>query len=220
VSPSVAADFSVPPAFDHTVVFLWAVGGALVGARKGFDVIGVAMVAAVAAVGGGLVRDSLFLQRTPLILTDALYLPLILAATLGVVVAIRRLGLPPQALTDRIVGTIDAFGIPAYAMIGMQMAMARELPLSGVLVVGFINGTGGGLLRDVLVREVPALLQPGGYAALVVMLACCLFLALVVGLGIDNHVAAPIAIAVGGAVRLLTIRFDWRTKPVVPGDKR
>ena len=67
-----------------------------------------------------------------------------------------------------------------------------------------------------LVRDVPALFQPGGYAALVVLLACCLFVTLVLGLGVHNHAAAVIAIAAGFVVRLLTIRFNWRTSPVMP----
>ncbi len=216
VASPIPADFAVPPTFDHTVVFIWAVSGAIVGVRKGFDLIGVGVVALVSAVGGGMLRDGFFLQRTPPILTDGVYLPLILAATLLVIVTTRRFGLlPPKDLTDRLVNVIDALGTPAYAMIGMQLAMARGLPFTGVLLIGFINGTGGGLLRDVLVRDVPALFQPGGYAALVVLLACCLFLALVLGVGVPNHTAALIAIAAGFVVRLLTIRFNWRTSPVM-----
>jgi uncharacterized membrane protein YeiH len=216
VASPIPADFAVPPAFDHGVVFIWAVSGAIVGVRKGFDFIGVAVVALVSAVGGGMLRDGLFLQRTPLILTDGVYLPLILAATVVVVVATRRFGLlPPQDLTDRLVNVIDALGTPAYAMIGMQLALALKLSLSGVLLVGFINGIGGGLLRDVLVGEVPALFQPGGYAALVVLFACVLFIVLGLGIGMRNQTAALIAIAIGFVVRLLTIRFNLRTTPVL-----
>jgi len=218
VASPIPVDFAVPPTFDHALVFIWAVSGAIVGVRKGFDVIGVAVVALVSAVGGGLLRDGLFLQRPPLVLTDGLYLPLILGATLAVIVATRRWGrLPPRRLAERLVSVIDALGTPAYAMIGMQLALAHDLSLPGVLLIGFVNGIGGGLLRDVLVRDVPALFQPGGYAALVVVLACGLFLALVLGLGMSNHSAALIAIAVGFAARLLTIHLDWRTQPVLRG---
>ena len=198
------------------LVFIWAVSGAIVGVRKGFDFIGVAVVALVSAVGGGMLRDALFLQRKPLILTDDVYLPLILAATVVVILAARRFGrLPPQDLTDRLVSVIDALGTPAYAVIGIQLALALDLSLPGVLLTGFVNGVGGGLLRDVLVRDVPALFQPGGYAALVVLFACALFMVLVLGIGMRNETAALAAIAVGFVVRLLTIRFNLRTSPVM-----
>ena len=138
--PTASSEFIVPPLFDHAVVFIWAVSGAIVGVRKGFDIMGVAVVAVVSAVGAGLLRDGFFLQRTPPILTDGAYLPVILAATFAVVVAQCGFGLlPPQDLTDRLIGVIDALGTPAYAVIGMQLALAGGLPLAGVLLVGFVT---------------------------------------------------------------------------------
>lgn len=221
VSSPISPDFAVPLAYDHFVVFIWAVSGAIVGVRKDFDLISVGVVALVSAVGGDVIRDGIFLQQPPPILTDAAYLPLFLAATALVSASARWFRLPlPGRLTERLVSIIDALGTPAYAMIGMQLALQRGLPGAGVLLIGFINGTGGGLLRDVLVRDVPVLFQPGGYAALVVMLTCCLFVALVLGLGIHDHAAALIAIAVGFVVRLLTIRFNWRTNSVLPTGRR
>lgn len=211
-----SAEFAVPPLFDYFAVYIWAVSGAIVGARKGFDMMGVAVVAIVSSVGGSLVRDGLFLHRTPPILTDGIYLPLILAATAVVVFVKRRYGrLQRPETTDRLVNVIDALGTPAYAVIGMQLAMGYGLPLTGVLFVGLVNGVGGGLLRDVLVRDVPELFKPGQFSALVVLASCGLFIALVNGLGMPNFTAALVTIGVGFAARLLTIHFNWRSQPVM-----
>ena len=211
-----APEFAVPPLFDYLAVYVWAVSGAIVGARKGFDMMGVAVVAIVSSVGGGMLRDGVFLQRTPLVLTDWVYLPLILTATAVVVFIKRRHGRVkhPEA-TDRLVNVIDALGTPAYAVIGMQLAMGYGLPLSGVLFIGIVNGVGGGLLRDVLVRDVPELFKPGQFSALVVLVACGLFIAMVSGLGIPNFVAAFVTIVVSCTARLLIIRFNWRSRPVM-----
>lgn len=210
-----SAEFAVPPLFDYFAVYIWAVSGAIVGARKGFDMMGVAVVAIVSSVGGSLVRDGLFLHRTPPILTDGIYLPLILAATAVVVFVKRRHGgLQRPETTDRLVNVIDALGTPAYAVIGMQLAMGYGLPLTGVLFVGLVNGVGGGLLRDVLVRDVPELFKPGQFSALVVLASCGLFIALV-SLGIPNLTAALVTIGVGLVARLLTIHFNWRSRPVM-----
>ena len=73
------ASFQIPPTIDYIATFTWAASGALVGIRKHFDVIGVFVIALVSSLGGGLVRDALFLQRTPVLLTDPVYLPLIAA---------------------------------------------------------------------------------------------------------------------------------------------
>jgi len=211
-----ASEFAVPPLFDYLAVYVWAVSGAIVGARKGFDMMGVAVVAIVSSVGGSLVRDGLFLHRTPPILTDGMYLPLILAATAVVVFVKRRYGgLQRPEMTDRLVSVIDALGTPAYAVIGMQLAMGYGLPLTGVLFVGLVNGVGGGLLRDVLVRDVPELFKPGQFSALVVLVACGLFIAMVSGLGLPNFAAALVTIFVSFTARLLIIRFNWRSRPVM-----
>lgn len=211
-----SAEFSVPPLFDYIAVYIWAVSGAIVGARKGFDMMGVAVVAIVSSVGGSLVRDGLFLHRTPPILTDGIYLPLILVATAIVVFIKRRHGrLQRPETTDRLVNVIDALGTPAYAVIGMQLAMGYGLPLTGVLFVGLVNGVGGGLLRDVLVRDVPELFKPGQFSALVVLASCGLFIALVNGLGMPNLMAALVTIGAGFVARLLTIHFNWRSRPVM-----
>ena len=180
------AVFQIPPLVDYIATFTWASSGALVGIRKHFDVTGVFVVALLSSLGGGLVRDALFLQRTPVLLTDLVYLPLI-----GVTTALLGLFTGPltrilkadtvQKLTD----VIDAVGIPIFAVIGMELAEGQGVPVFGVMFVGVVNGLAGGLLRDVLVREVPAILRPGQFVSLFLVLACGLFIVLKTHAGVS-----------------------------------
>ena len=211
------ASFHIPPTIDYIATFTWASSGALVGIRKHFDVVGVFVVALVSALGAGFLRDSLFLQRTPVMLTDPLYLPLIAMTVI-------LFGLFSAPLTrvvtaetvQKIIDIIDAVGIPIFAVIGMQLAEARDIPVAGVIFVGVVNGTGGGLLRDVLVRDVPAILRPGQFVTLLLLAACGLF----VGLKQYAHVTVPqaawTAIGVFFVLRVLTVRFNWTTRSVLP----
>ena len=156
--------FQVPPAFDYLATLTWASSGALVGIRKHFDIVGVFVIALVSALGAGFIRDALFLQRTPVMLTDPLYLPLI--AMTVILLSLFSTPLTRMVKADtvqKLVDIIDAVGIPIFAVIGMQLAEARDIPVAGVILVGVVNGTGGGLLRDVLVRDVPAILRPGQF---------------------------------------------------------
>ena len=66
---------------------------------------------------------------------------------------------------QKIVDYIDALGTPAFAVFGMQLAEEAGLPLMSIVFVGVANGVAGGLLRDVVVRDVPALLRPGQFAS-------------------------------------------------------
>ena len=74
--------FHVPVYFDYLATFAWALSGAIVAMRKRCDIVGVFVLALLTSMGGSILRDGVFLQRPPPVLTDLFYLPPILAATL------------------------------------------------------------------------------------------------------------------------------------------
>jgi uncharacterized membrane protein YeiH len=206
--------FQLPAQFDYLAVVAWALSGALVGARKRFDLVGVFMTAMTSAVGGSLLRDGVLLQKTPPVLTNGVYLPLIAGTTVFAVLLARKL--ESATLINRAVDLIDSVGTPAFGIIGVEAALASGLPLPGVLLVGCVGGVGGGVLRDLLVRDVPEIMRPGHYHAILVAIACIAYLALTVGAGFAH---APVAWGVVAAyfmLRVATVRFDWRTRPVLP----
>ena len=69
-----------------------------------------------------------------------------------------------------------------------------------------------GLLRDVLVREEPLLFKPGQFYALVAIGGCCLFLVLLRGGWVSPRASGIVTVLVVFAVRLLAIRYNWRTR--------
>ncbi len=209
--------FQVPPAFDYLATLTWASSGALVGIRKHFDVVGVFVIALVSSVGAGLVRDALFLQRTPVLLTDPVYLPLIA----GTVILFSLFSGPLTRVVtadtvQKLIDIIDGVGIPIFALIGMQLAADHGIPVAGVIFVGVVNGTAGGLLRDVLVRDVPAILRPGQFVSLILLLACGLFVGLKQYAEFTIPQAAWTSIGTFFVLRVLTIRFNWTTRSVLP----
>ena len=206
--------FHVPVYFDYIATFAWALSGAIVGLRKHFDIVGVFVLALLTSMGGSILRDGVFLQRPPPVLTDLFYLPLILAATL--LAAIFRHRIANLRMIDTLVGTIDAIGTPAFAVVGLQLALGAGIPLPGVILVGAVSGVGGGVLRDVIVRDIPFILQPGQFFTPVVLLTCIAFLSLTLGLQVATVPAAWATIALFFVVRMLTIRYNWHTRPLMP----
>lgn len=206
-------EFQVPFLLDYLATFFWAVSGTAVAIHKRLDLMGVALVAVLASTGGGLIRDGLFLHRTPSVLTSPVYLPLILAAA-AVTILFRRwiIGI---SVIDVPVSVIDAIGTPAFAVVGMQYALQAGIALPGVVLVGVLNGYGGGILRDILVNDVPAVLRPGHYSATVALVACLIFLALTRWLHAPATAAAWGVMALYLVARMVTIRFDLRTRPVL-----
>jgi uncharacterized membrane protein YeiH len=190
------------------------VSGAIIGLHKRYDFAGVLVVALVAATGGSLLRDGIFLHQQPPVLSDGYYIPLIIVAT--ALVSLYRRRITQMRLVDRLIEVIDALGVPAFAVIGMQLSIRAGVPPPGVVLVGVINGFGGGLLRDILVGSQPSMLRPGTLNVSAAIFVCILFVVLVTVLGIERNLSGWIVIALFFVIRMLSIRYDWRTKPILP----
>jgi uncharacterized membrane protein YeiH len=207
--------FRVPLLFEYVATFSWAVSGTLVAIRKQFDVTGVFVIAMLSSSGGGLIRDAIFLQQTPIFLLEPFYLPLVATTTLIMVLFTRnRIQVIRDDTAQKLEDLIDALGTPAFAVIGMQMARERGIPPLGVIFLGAVNGLGGGLLRDVVVRDVPALLRPGEFVTLMLVIACELFRVLAYRFEVNPTAAAWITVSVFFGLRMMAIRFNWRTRSV------
>jgi uncharacterized membrane protein YeiH len=206
--PPAVPIFELPGWFSVVAHFTFGATGALSGLRRGYDVIGVLFVAMVTAIGGGLIRDGILISRGPAsILTDGHMLWVVLLAAVVSLFFGRhfhRLG--------RVIAVIDALGLGAFAVYGTQRSLDAGFSQLAAVVGGTITAVGGGLLRDILVREEPLLLKPGQFYALVAIGGCCLYLGLPRLGWVTPHEAANITVATVFVVRLLAIRFNWHTK--------
>jgi uncharacterized membrane protein YeiH len=201
--------FLLPIEFDLAATFLMALTGAWVASRRGYDLVGAFMLAFVTGVGGGVLRDAIFIKQIPLVMQDARYLWAVLAA---VVLAIATEKLAERF--ERIIASVDALGIGVYGIVGANKAMIAGIPPEAAILVGMLNAVGGGLLRDVLVREEPLVFKPGQLYALAALAGCVLFVILSDRYGIDTNHSAWISIVVTLLLRLAAIRFNWATTPV------
>lgn len=202
--------FVLPIGFDLAATFLFALTGAWAAIRRDYDFVGVAALALVVGVGGGLIRDGVFLQQgAPAAVQDVRYLWAVLVAT-----AVGVLLHPLAGRFDRFIAVVDAAGLGAYAVVGMQKSLSAGLSPAAAVLVGVVNAVGGGLIRDVLVREEPLFFKPGQFYALAALAGCVIFLLLVRVWGLPFELAAWGAIGATFLFRMLAIELNWRTGPV------
>lgn len=142
--------------------------GYLLGVRKRFDWLGVAILALLTAVGGGVLRDVL-IQRTPRILyqNDTLW---VIAATLALAWALRLQHRRAPQL-ERLFILADSIGLVAFSIGGAQIGGALGLSAFGVAMLGFISAVGGGMIRDMLVNDIPFILHRDFYGAVSILVA-------------------------------------------------
>ena len=179
-----------------------AMSGALAAGRRSMDWVGVLMLAAVTALGGGTMRD-VFLGHYPLSwVAEPWLLGVTSGAALLTVMVARYLHYLKYTFL-----LLDAIGLVVTTMIGCDVAMQMGQPVSIVVLSGMITGCVGGVVRDVLCNQVPLLFSSELYASVSVMVG-----AIYVGgheLGIGHDVVTLAAVACGLTLRLLAVRYGW-----------
>lgn len=188
-----------------TVAF--AISGAAAARERRLDVFGVYAVAFVTACGGGIVRDLCLGALPPVGISDWRYLACsAFAATLTIWAApwVERLKQP--------VTFFDSLGLGTFAVVGAHRALEHGANIEAAIVLGVVTAVGGGVLRDVLLNRVPAILAREIYALAALIAAVIQVVADVNGWGAG--LAPWIAASVCIVIRLLAVRYAWRL-PVI-----
>lgn len=203
-----------------TIAF--ALSGALRGIEKQLDLLGIIILGVTAATGGGLIRDILLGTCPPLLFVKPIYV--IVAALTAIVAFIiayitRRYEYQFKNHLSSTFGSLlnlaDAIGLGIFAVIGVQTAMQKGLFDNTFLTifVGIITGVGGGMLRDLLVREIPFFLKKHIYflAALLGSLSYYWF----IKWHMSNVIAMTISSILTFLIRLLATKYRWNL-PKIP----
>ena len=214
----------LPIVFDLLGILTSSAAGALTGVRKGLDLVGVLVLAAVTGLGGGVVRDLMIGAVPVAMLTDWRYL-----ATASFAAAVVLLAQHPRILGRRVpmvdgvrrripLSTAfllaDSATLGCFAVSGTAKALDYGLALIPASLMGVVTAVGGGVIRDVLVNEVPTVLRRELYAV------PALVGALIVGATSRLDPAATplafVAAAVTMGLRMLAVRNDWHARLPAP----
>jgi uncharacterized membrane protein YeiH len=136
---------------DLAGVFASALLGGAIARTMNFDLFGFLVVGFVSGLGGGMLRDVLLQNGPPVALTDPLYVPIALAgALIAFFVSIS------ERAWDRLFTLLDAAVIGFWAVAGVQRTFDAGLGWPAAIIMGTVTAVGGGAIRDMLLRRVPA----------------------------------------------------------------
>lgn len=189
-----------------------AMTAALAAGRRDMDWVGVCIIACVTALGGGSVRDVL-LGHYPL--TWVIH-PEYLWITAGAAL-LTAIAAPVMRHLHRLFLLLDALGLVVFTVIGCQIALQMQLPITVVLISGMVTGCAGGILRDILCNDIPLLLRKELYASVSVLTG-----GLFIGaqhFGADLNISMIASMLAGLALRLLALRFNWQMPKFVYRDE-
>lgn len=149
----------VMASLDGLGSFVFALSGAVLAVRKRFDIFGILVLAVVVAVAGGVTRDVLIGAVPPVAITNVRDVALAIAAAL-----LTFYVYPVVKSVQRDVLLLDAVGLAVFAVTGTEKALTYGIHPMMAAVLGMISGIGGGMVRDMLAQEVPAVLRTDIYA--------------------------------------------------------
>jgi len=141
-----------------TGTFVFGLSGGMAGVRKQLDLFGAIVLAVVVGIAGGTIRD-LLIGIPPQTFRDWRYLAA--AAGAGLLTAVAH---PAINRLQRPIDALDAAGLALFCVTGAATALAHRLGVVDAVILGAITGIGGGMLRDILVGEIPTVLRGGLYA--------------------------------------------------------
>jgi uncharacterized membrane protein YeiH len=188
---------------DFLGVAVFAVSGVLAAGRKHLDWFGVLVIAMVTATGGGTLRD-LLIDRPVFWLGHTAYLWVIIAATLLAMLVVRVRDIPMRALL-----IADALGLALFAISGARIAEAAGFGGIVAVILGTMTGVAGGVLRDILLAEIPLLLRDGEIYATAAIAGIVVYLG-AQALGLERTTAAYAGMAVIVLLRFTGIFIGLR----------
>jgi uncharacterized membrane protein YeiH len=189
-------------------VAVFAASGALAAVRRSLDPVGVLVLAIVTATGGGTLRDVLMNRHPIFWISSPWFIGVSALAALVTWLWVRKY--PPP---DRALQYADALGLAFFSIAGAQIAEAGGLAPFAATIMGAITGCAGGLIRDVLVAEVPLIFRQSE----LYVTACVAGVAVYFGLkalGLPVELAGVAGMATIAIIRLASIRWGI-TLPVL-----
>ncbi|MBR1712331.1 MAG: trimeric intracellular cation channel family protein [Alloprevotella sp.] len=196
---------------DFIGTLAFAISGIRLASAKHFDLFGAYVVGLATAIGGGTMRD-LLLGVSPFWMTNPFYL-ICTAIALVWVMVFRKL-LVRQNNTWFL---FDTIGLALFTVTGMEKTLQAGFPFWTAIVMGTMTGAGGGVMRDVLINEVPLIFRKEIYALSCVLGGLSYWLGM--RMGLHSMANASLCAAVVIAIRLLAVKFQLRL-PVLKGENQ
>jgi len=196
--------------FIGTVAF--ALSGFLLGVRKDLDMMGLFIVSMLTANGGGVVRDVL-VNRPPGALLDTSAF-LIVCGVMLVAIALR---LHRNVHFERRAWFVisDSVGLVAFSITGAMVGIQSDLSPFGIMTLAFITATGGGIIRDMIVNELPTVFASGFYGSVALLIGLALWT-------LDqaeylSNVTIAIVFVAAFCIRMMAYKYSWHLPKISSG---
>lgn len=190
----------------------FACSGGMVAIKKQLDLLGIIVLGVTTAVGGGMIRDLIIGIHPPTLFIKPVYVWVAFLSVLVLFVIVRFCRITWEVLEsdlyERVMNLLDAIGLGAFTVVGIDTAIEAGLGEYRFLMIflGTITGVGGGILRDMMAGQTPAVLKKHVYACASIAGAFC-YVGLMGYMG--NDLAMVISALLVVMIRILARKYRW-----------
>lgn len=195
---------------DYAGTFAFAISGIRLASAKNFDWFGAYVVGFVTAIGGGTTRD-LLLNVTPFWMLQPSYIVITGVALLAVILMGKRMTYFNNAFF-----IFDAIGLGLFVVVGLEKSIDAGFPIWVTILMGMITGSVGGIIRDILINEVPLIFRKDIYALACIFGGVIFYFCTL--LNLPNEMTQIISASSVILIRVLAVKYHWSIPVLKSGD--
>ena len=189
---------------EYIGIIAFAISGFFVAVRSKLDFLGVLISVFLTALGGGIIRD-ITVDKTPYTFTHNT--PALIIITVMIVLILLKFHKRDSIENRPLFIISDSIGLISFSITGALIAIEQELNLTGVLALSFVTAVGGGIIRDVIINEIPFVFKTGFYGTIALLVGLSLYMLNI----LDMMHFYPIAIifVLGVSLRIVAYYKKW-----------
>lgn len=189
---------------EYIGIIAFAISGFFVAVRNKLDFLGTLISVFLTALGGGIIRD-IAVDRTPY--TFTYNIPALTILIVMILLVLFRFNKRDSIENKPFFILSDSIGLISFSITGALIAIEAKLNLTGVLALAFVTAVGGGIIRDVIINEVPFVLKTGFYGTIALLIGLTLYV--LEQYGQISFYTMTIVFAVGMVVRMVAYYKKW-----------
>ena len=189
---------------EYIGIIAFAMSGFFIATRNKLDFLGVLISVFLTALGGGIIRD-VIVGKTPY--TFSHNTPALIIVAVMILLVVFKFH-KKESIENKVFFILsDSIGLISFSITGALIALEHDLNLTGVLALSFITAVGGGIMRDVIINEIPFVLKTGFYGTIALLIGLIIYF--LNSFDLMNIVSLFILFISGIILRLIAYYKKW-----------
>lgn len=188
---------------DFIGIIAFVISALSISTKQKLDILGLFIIAFLTALGGGVMRDVL-IDKLPSSFVNIDNVVIVI----GTIFVGLMLGLHRKNIDKNIIFVVsDSIGLVSFAIAGALMGLNANFTVFGIMLIALITAVGGGVMRDILLNQVPLLLKSDFYGSVALLVGLIIYI--LNYFQILNNLSLSILFVLGFTIRMVAFKFDW-----------